>query len=598
MKNSATTVDRRRFPRTEIDAQAKFPFHAYSLKRNIPEQLVGELIDYSAQGVGLKLISVQNPLNKGDFLYGIQFGRPDGEEISKAVGVVRSTDTVVDDGGHPYWRLGIELINIPGEQKPTVSNSEFPVRPQRYEIDETCEALTDVSFQIDQEQINAKLINASKFGVAFKIEKDAPLMLTIGRYLEGVEIKVDGETVYTGFLIIRNIRQNQKFLIIGCEVTGSLVDVDRIVENQKIIHYKSAIKENCISLNEIKQIPNDYKAIVADYRYFLEKFQNEFDRPYVNEAKDKVIKEVYPLFKSFMDEIYQKLHLAVRKLSLQDHELYKNYFQKQLLSLLLCSPFISHSFQKPYGYSGDFEMVLKVLDREIEGKNLLGKLLNMFVWNMDVTKAHRNRIDYLVKKIDEIVSKKSDAKILSIGSGPAREIKKFIDESRNKYECSFTLIDFDTRALNFSQEEILTSIKSARSEIKVEFINKSVRQIIKSKSCDFNAGKYDLVYCAGLFDYLSDSFCSRLLEIMASHLSDEGMLIATNVTDYNFYQYVMEFMGEWYLTHRSVDDMFKLASNLEQNWKMQLGVDLDETKVNVLLNAKKEKNAYLKAQGY
>jgi len=257
---------------------------------------------------------------------------------------------------------------------------------------------------------------------------------------------------------------------------------------------------------------------------------------------------------------------------------------------LLSSPFIKHACEKPYGYAGDFEMVLKILDKEIEGETPLAKLLNMFIWNMDVTRAHRNRIDYLVDKISNAVAQKSRMKILSLGSGPAREIKYFIERGLSINPCSFTLVDFDARALSYSQEALLSAISLNNLDIVCEFINKSVRQIVKTKSCDLKFEKYDLIYCAGLFDYLSDSFCERLLDIMYSQLNPGGMIIASNVTNSNYYRYVMEFMGEWYLTHRSGNDMLMLAKKLEKKGDTSLAVDLDATGANVLLNVEKSKS--------
>ncbi len=592
MKTQTTTIDRRRSPRTEVSPYSKYAFQAYSLKRNIPEQLIGEVLDFSSQGVGIKLISVQSPLSKGDFLYSIQFNLPDSNEVTKAVGVIRSTDTILDEEGHPYWRIGIELINISGEQKNFVSTSEFPVRPQRYEIDQECEALTSVVFQIDNESVVGTLHNVSKFGVAVKIGREAPLRLSVGSYLEGVQIKVDEDIVYTGFLIIRNLRQKKTFTIVGCEVTGSLIDIAKIVENQKIIHYKSTIREKVLAFNNIQTIPNEFKALVADFRYYLEKFENELERPYLEGSKDKVVKEVYPLFKSLVDDIYTKFKSYVEHLSSDDHETYKNYFQKQLHPVLLTSPFIKHTYRKPMGYAGDYEMVLKVLDKEIEGDTFLAKLLNIYCWNMSAAAAHRNRIKYLTDLIQEIICKKDNSNIMVIGSGPAREIQLFLETMDSKIKCSFTLVDFDSRALVYSQEKLLSQILKNKADVKLYFNNKSVRQIIKTKSCDIENGKYDLIYCAGLFDYLSDPFCKKMLEIMTFQLKEEGLLVATNVTELNHYRYFMEFMGEWYLTHRSVDAMLMLVSELQKKYGgINADCEVDNTGVNAFLNVHKHQKA-------
>jgi extracellular factor (EF) 3-hydroxypalmitic acid methyl ester biosynthesis protein len=63
-----------------------------------------------------------------------------------------------------------------------------------------------------------------------------------------------------------------------------------------------------------------------------------------------------------------------------------------------------------------------------------------------------------------------------------------------------------------------------------------VHQILKDSSragAGFEVGGYDFVYCAGLFDYLSDRICRRLLEVFYDLLAPGGLLVATNVDSSN-----------------------------------------------------------------
>ncbi len=71
--------------------------------------------------------------------------------------------------------------------------------------------------------------------------------------------------------------------------------------------------------------------------------------------------------------------------------------------------------------------------------------------------------------------------------------------------------------------------------------------------------KYDLVYCAGLFDYLSDRICRRLLEIFYDMLAPGGLLIATNVHPSNDWRNWMEYLAEWHLVYRDEEQFLHIA---------------------------------------
>ena len=96
---------------------------------------------------------------------------------------------------------------------------------------------------------------------------------------------------------------------------------------------------------------------------------------------------------------------------------------------------------------------------------------------------------------------------------------------------------------------------------------------------------YDLVYCAGLFDYLSDRICQRLVNILYGFVAPGGLLVATNVDPSNPMRHGMEFLLEWHLIYRDQTQMKQLHP---------IGVPLthiatksDDTGVNIYLEVRK-----------
>jgi extracellular factor (EF) 3-hydroxypalmitic acid methyl ester biosynthesis protein len=96
---------------------------------------------------------------------------------------------------------------------------------------------------------------------------------------------------------------------------------------------------------------------------------------------------------------------------------------------------------------------------------------------------------------------------------------------------------------------------------------------------------YDLVYCAGLFDYLSDRICRRLLEIFYDMLAPGGLLIATNVHPSNDWRNWMEYLAEWHLVYRDEAQFLHIAPSSAPAENIR--VIPDSTGVNIFLEVRK-----------
>src|SRR5262245_25867642 len=79
----------------------------------------------------------------------------------------------------------------------------------------------------------------------------------------------------------------------------------------------------------------------------------------------------------------------------------------------------------------------------------------------------------------------------------------------------------------------LDSLKSRHGRTThLQFVRKSVQNILKESARTIERpaqDQFDLIYCAGLFDYLSDAVCQRLSNILYDWLAPDGLLVVTNV---------------------------------------------------------------------
>ena len=72
-------------------------------------------------------------------------------------------------------------------------------------------------------------------------------------------------------------------------------------------------------------------------------------------------------------------------------------------------------------------------------------------------------------------------------------------------------------------------------------------------------GNPDLILCPGLFDYLERPAAVGLLRIFWQQLAEGGHLLVGNFAADHASRAYMEWIGNWYLTYRSFDDLRDLA---------------------------------------
>jgi extracellular factor (EF) 3-hydroxypalmitic acid methyl ester biosynthesis protein len=291
-----------------------------------------------------------------------------------------------------------------------------------------------------------------------------------------------------------------------------------------------------------------------------------------------------------MNALFTRFEEAADQVEKELQPLHTTYAKRQLHPYLLCSPFAYRTYNKPLGYAGDYEMVNMILGDPLKGSSLFAKTLNLWFLSQAPAQAHRNRIKYLTKLLAEettrVMSEGRRARFLNLGCGPAGEIQNFLVESDVCDWSSFTLLDFNDETLQHTKIILEDLLKRFDRHTKVDLIKKSVHQVLKdSLKLGDRVERYDVVYCAGLFDYLSDRICKRLMNIFYDILAPGGLLVATNVDMSNPSRQTMEQVLEWHLIYRNRGQLLGLAPDLAPDGSYC--IKSDPTGCNVLLEVRK-----------
>lgn len=255
--------------------------------------------------------------------------------------------------------------------------------------------------------------------------------------------------------------------------------------------------------------------------------------------------------------------------------------QARLHPLLLASPFARRCFEKPLGYAGDYLMVRYILGDPFQGDSAFAQLVNFALVQADVAQGHRNRIRILEALLARYAGSAAaagrTATGLTIGCGPAEETWRFIRADPHAGSLALDLLDFDAETLAWTANRLADACRQTGRTPALRYLHESVYDLARKRPATVVPG-YDLVICAGLFDYLTDAFCKRVIEFGARSLLPGGTLLVTNVSRSDASFGLSEVL-EWDLIYRSAEQMARLLPEWEG---FSASVRVDETGTNVV----------------
>jgi extracellular factor (EF) 3-hydroxypalmitic acid methyl ester biosynthesis protein len=341
------------------------------------------------------------------------------------------------------------------------------------------------------------------------------------------------------------------------------------------------------------KVRRDYQVVTGEMRSFLSETARWVDQAELSgtlpKAPDGRLREdvFYDLAAPIMKkgrEFMVWLEEEAGKIPAEESVLHRTYAQTSLHPLLLRAPFVYRTFAKPLGYAGDYEMVNQILNDPRQGPNAYFQIVNTVFLKCIVAEAHRNRIDILVKFLTDAADKAQalnrPLRVLNVACGPAIEIRRFIEQYHQPENLLFTLLDFSEVTLKDTKAAIEECAEKRKKSISVNYVHDSVHSLLKrsiKNQAPDPTEQFDIIYCAGLFDYLLDKTCLRLIEYFSHRLASNGKILVTNVHSNNPERNVMEHVLEWYLIYRDELGMkMIIPSNLKQD-----SIFVDETGVNI-----------------
>ena len=239
---------------------------------------------------------------------------------------------------------------------------------------------------------------------------------------------------------------------------------------------------------------------------------------------------------------YEELLSFVDAMEAKDVEAFRAAMQP----ILTPDTIIGFSFTKPFGYNGDFFIIEKIYQRYVNPDERYRRW-DEFFHTFPAAIAVVNR-KALARKVLGELNRNACGKqqqVLILGSGPVTEVYEYFQQNPDNH-LTFDLLDLDNRSIAYAKNKHRNNLHC------MNFQNQNVIRYNPEK-------KYDLIWSAGLFDYFKDKHFVFLLRRYYEFVKEGGEMIIGNFNIDNPSRKIMEVLGDWFLYHRSIDELRDFA---------------------------------------
>jgi len=444
-------------------------------------------------------------------------------------------------------------------------------------------------------------LRMTRYVAAFEVYNPYSI-LQISEVLSDFQIFLNGRLVYSGRAVVSSLINTGILLVCEATLDENWLDVDFFASGDPRARLRQEFEEFLAGWKKVQVVVPDFKLLVADMQTLLVDTRRWMEQVELGlrttpapsdrtRAEREIVGELGQLILPTVEDIFVRFESIANSINSDLEPVHRAYARRQLHPLILCSPFFWRTYTKPLGYAGDYEMVNMILRDPIEGASLFAKLLNLHFLRLPAGEAHRNRITYLTDKLRSetrrCIQEGRPARIFNLGCGPAREVQNFLNQDDLCDRAHLSLLDFNEETIQATGQNLASLRSHLGRRTLIRMLQRSVHQILREgpHPPGEDAGPYDFIYCAGLFDYLSDRICKRLVEIFYSLLAPGGLLVVTNVEAANPSRHMMEYLMEWHLIYRTGAQLQALAPS--QAAPEQCRLEADITGVNVFLEIRK-----------
>lgn len=225
----------------------------------------------------------------------------------------------------------------------------------------------------------------------------------------------------------------------------------------------------------------------------------------------------------------------------------------RLHALVQQDPYTRRATDKPRGYAGDAVMLDHVYSgAPPAGTSGTGRAVFACTTRSGMGLSVLYRRVLLRSLIDDVVANVDGGRVLSVASGHCRELIGSGVHSA-LFRGEFIALDQDPDSCALVQLE--------QAAWRVRVLQQGVRELMAREPRDPGAdlGRFDLIYSAGLYDYLPEPMARRLTQRLLGLLQPTGRLLIANFLPGGTGRGYMELFMDWTLIVRDEAEMRALS---------------------------------------
>jgi extracellular factor (EF) 3-hydroxypalmitic acid methyl ester biosynthesis protein len=298
----------------------------------------------------------------------------------------------------------------------------------------------------------------------------------------------------------------------------------------------------------INKIVEDTKALFFDLSYQLQ----QDSAPGIPEALQK---QCHEILDNFNDRLQEFKEQSAGKPEVEEYAW--GYVFKEIFPYFMRSRFAERAYYKPKGYAGDYLMMEMIYRDQPEGDGKLGTLTDSWCLSSAAAKAVRGRRELLCNQLESLCRQKRDQgnpiRIMNLACGSNRELFDFLARCDYTEAIEATCIDADPQALTYTDQQVNNFAHHASIRLMNDNV---VKWAAGGMRHDY--GLQDIIYSAGLTDYLDRRLFQALVTRSCEHLKPGGVLIIGNFSTKNRNRVFMDHILHWKLIHRDPADLEEL----------------------------------------
>jgi extracellular factor (EF) 3-hydroxypalmitic acid methyl ester biosynthesis protein len=413
-----------------------------------------------------------------------------------------------------------------------------------------------------------RLKNWSRTGIGFEIEGTKALY-TEHQKIPTVTIQSGSLELFSGDIEVKSVKPIPNGFYYGASFTNNLFLVEGVESatavNQTLQAALETRKEFAILNPQFCQSVVTLSSVLR----IIQKTCNEEEARWKGltfdqrcEAERVFLPNMSLQIRDLLMRFNQEIATHVDIESLPENSIYHRVFHEEIYPYFEQADIARRSYEKPRGYAGDYEMMNQIYRNGFEGLSLFGKVLHHYTVNENSGESVKFRKPYLYGYYKKVLEKPGQKSVLSIASGPAVEFQEMVEKgtTADLDRLHVTLFDLDREALEHAQTKIFEKAVKRDVRPNVSFINASVKSFLGSATSETT---FDLIYSAGLFDYLDNLTSAALVRKFYSMLKPGGTLLVGNFTRDNLTKAFLHLLGNWHLIHKTEQEMKNWATGIE-----------------------------------